>query len=323
VYDENMGEFTAEQQDELRTKGYITMRLFYKGMATPTGWVPASTPSFGTSTVYSCDYSVALGKYFSSGDGGKIAYSDDTDTWTQVSTTQFGSSIVRRIRSVEFLSMVIAVGDDGKLAYTTNTTTWTAATSQMGTSDIYGICVDESANIIIIVGQDGKSAWSTNGTSWNLVGVGTSPYINYFVEISDVLNDFVLGSYGRLGISNNGQSWSLNALWNVHYYGFTSSSIGRDLIVGSSGLIAYSDNGSDYTAITGSPLGVGALRTIATSNMAASFMIGGENIVGASTDGLTWTPAVFPGIIYEIRAMDAVGKFLLVGSSGAIYTKGY
>jgi hypothetical protein len=30
VYDENMGEFTAEQQDELQTKGYINMRLFYK-----------------------------------------------------------------------------------------------------------------------------------------------------------------------------------------------------------------------------------------------------------------------------------------------------
>ena len=29
VYDENMGEFTAEQQDELRTKGYLDMRLFY------------------------------------------------------------------------------------------------------------------------------------------------------------------------------------------------------------------------------------------------------------------------------------------------------
>ena len=29
VYDENMGEFTAEQQDELRTKGYLNMRLFY------------------------------------------------------------------------------------------------------------------------------------------------------------------------------------------------------------------------------------------------------------------------------------------------------
>lgn len=29
VYDENMGEFTAEQQDELTSKGYLNMRLFY------------------------------------------------------------------------------------------------------------------------------------------------------------------------------------------------------------------------------------------------------------------------------------------------------
>ena len=35
VYDENMGEFTAEQQDELRTKGYLNMRLFYSSEPQP------------------------------------------------------------------------------------------------------------------------------------------------------------------------------------------------------------------------------------------------------------------------------------------------
>ena len=113
VYDENMGEFTAEQQNELRTKGYITMRLFYSPRNAGQIWVQAGTPSFGTSDVYG----VAFGgdKFVAVGNSGKIAYSTDGDTWTQAGTPSFDTDIIWGISYS--IGRFVAGGGSGKIAF--------------------------------------------------------------------------------------------------------------------------------------------------------------------------------------------------------------
>lgn len=122
VYDENMGEFTAEQQDELRTKGYITMRLFYSPRNAGQIWVRAGTPSFGTSTI--ADVTFGGGKFVAVGYSGKIGFSSDGDTWTQAATPSFGTYPISNIVSCNNIYMAMSA-EVAQTATSPDGNTWT------------------------------------------------------------------------------------------------------------------------------------------------------------------------------------------------------
>ena len=155
VYDENMGEFTAEQQDELRTNGYITMRLFYSPRNAGQIWVQAGTPSFSTSMVRGVAYGDS--KFVAVGYGGKIAYSADGNTWTQAGTPSFSTSDVNGVAFAN--GKFIAVGDSGKIAYSSDGNSWVqSGTTSFGSSIIYGIAYGMGR--FVAVGDSGKIGFS-------------------------------------------------------------------------------------------------------------------------------------------------------------------
>lgn len=163
VYDENMGEFTAEQQDELRTKGYITMRLFYSPRNAGRIWVRAGTPSFGTSDIYD----VTCGeKFVAVGASGKIGYSPDGDTWTQAETPSFGTSGVSRVVSCNNIYMAMSAGVF-KTATSPDGNTWTQQVHKI--KDVYTLTTDGARFIAIGTrtgGSDLDFLHTTDGVTW-------------------------------------------------------------------------------------------------------------------------------------------------------------
>ena len=169
VYDENMGEFTAEQQDELRTKGYITMRLFYSPRNAGQIWVQVSNTGFTTTRVNGITTNRA-GVWVAVGGSGKIAYStDDGVTWTLTADSKFGTTLIRDVRISS--SKSIACGLSGKMAASFDGgVTWSEIESSFSGSTILGIDTD-MANRWVAVGDSGKIAYSTDdGVTWTQAG---------------------------------------------------------------------------------------------------------------------------------------------------------
>ena len=169
VYDENMGEFTAEQQEELRTKGYINMRLFYSPRNAGQIWVQVSNTGFTTTRVNGITTNRA-GVWVAVGGSGKIAYStDDGVTWTLTADSKFGTTLIRDVRISS--SKSIACGLSGKMAASFDGgVTWSEIESSFSGSTILGIDTD-MANRWVAVGDSGKIAYSTDdGVTWTQAG---------------------------------------------------------------------------------------------------------------------------------------------------------
>jgi len=154
-----------------------------------TTWTPASSSTFGTSSIYAITYD--NGKFVAVGSSGKMATSANGTTWTAVSNSTFGTSY-NTIYAVAYgNNTFVAGGANGKMATSANGTTWTAVSnSTFGTSDINGITYGN--NTFVAVGQDGKIAYSENGTTWTAVADSTFG-TSYIFSIAFGNNTFVTG----------------------------------------------------------------------------------------------------------------------------------
>ena len=212
VYDENMGEFTAEQQDELRTKGYITMRLFYSPRNAGRIWVRAGTPSFGTSDIYD----VTCGeKFVAVGASGKIGYSLDGDTWTQAETPSFGTYGISRVVSCNNIYMAMSA-DVFKTATSPDGNTWTQQVHKI--KDANTLTTDGARFIAIgtSTGSELDFLHTTDGVTWT--------------TLSNVLPSYMLAlQYGNSRyflLQGEGSCYSDNMSdWTSVGTGLTGSSV--------------------------------------------------------------------------------------------------
>lgn len=212
VYDENMGEFTAEQQDELRSKGYITMRLFYSTRNAGQIWVRAGTPSFGTSNIYD----VTCGeKFVAVGASGKIGYSPDGDTWTQAGTPSFGTYEIARVVSCNNIYMAMSI-EVGKTATSPDGNTWTQQVHKIRGA---GTLTTDGARFIAVgtfTGSVLDFLHTTDGVTWT--------------TLSEVLPSYMLAlQYGNSRyflLAGEGSCYSDNMSdWTSVGTGLTGSSV--------------------------------------------------------------------------------------------------
>jgi len=208
VYDENMGEFTAEQQDELRTKGYITMRLFYSPRNAGQIWVQAGTPSFGTNTIE--DVTFGGGKFVAVGYGGKIGFSSDGDTWTQAATPSFGTTSIAKVISCNEIYMAMSASVP-KTATSPDGNIWTQQIHEVG--DVSTLR-DDGSRFIAMGTRD--FFHTTDGVTWT--------------TLSDVLPSYMLAlQYGNsmyFAIQGENACYSSDMSdWTAVETGITGSSV--------------------------------------------------------------------------------------------------
>jgi len=285
----------------------------------------------------------------STGGGGGGGGSSDM-TWTAVTTSTFGSTDV--IYGIAYgNNTFVAVGDKGKIAYSTDGgQNWTPVTAGTGTgksqfnSDstgtIYSIAYGN--NTFVAGGASGKMAYSTdNGKNWTAVTTsqfGTTEYINAIAWGNDkfVAGGGVAGYNGKMAYSSDGTSWTTvtdSKFSNTNYGKINAIAYGNNKFVaaGSEGRtttndlarkIAYSTNGTTWTAATASSSDSNKTINAIAYGGNNKFVVGGQNNdTGYSSDGgNTWTYKetypFFPvnGIVWDSS------KFVAVGANGNMAT---
>ena len=242
-------------------------------------------------------------RFFAGGENGKMAYSDDGETWTAVSNSAFViygyNSFIRSIAYGN--NGFVAVGDSvigynpntqpGRMAYSTNGTSWTAVSTNItfGDSAILGIAYGNGK--FVAVGENGKMAYSDDGKTytWTAVSDSTFGSDDYIRSIAYGNGKFVaVGDDGKMATSPDGVTWTavystfgtsgISAItygeWVAGGRGFKKQladkafaySKHRFVAVGSDGKMAYSTNGTSWTAIANSTFGTANISAIAYGN---------------------------------------------------------
>ena len=305
VYDENMGEFTAEQQDELRTKGYLNMRLFYSPRNAGRVWVKAGTPSFGTSQINSVTY--GGGKFVAVGAAGKIAYSTDGDTWTQAETPSFGTT---DIYSVAYGNGVYVAFAHGKTATSSDGDTWTQQTpASPGSSTILEF---DGSRFISASGLD--FVYSTDGDTWTTISGAFPASMNWL--------QYGGGRYFAIGGENSGCYSDNMSDWTgvetglpigMSYYKY-SNGVHVAFHLSSEGVgykVFYSNNFVTwYESQTGD-----SYSRVHVGN--GRFFLPTSSKMYMSTNGSSWVETSLPfNNIYDMAGGN--GRIVAVGTNGQI-----
>jgi hypothetical protein len=345
VYDENMGEFTAEQQDELRTKGYITMRLFYSPKNSGQVWVPAGTTSFSTSQIW--DICFVDDIYVAVGRDGKIGYSADGDTWAQASTPSFGTSIISGITYGN--KLFVAVSADGKIGYSGDINTWIQASTPSFSTTIISKAA-YGGGLYVAVGYDGKIGYAASDTIIKTgtlatdsavvtsIATTTNLFVGQPVSGSGVPDDTTIvsiDSSSQITLSNVATADGATTLtfcvgpatWTQ---AGTPSFLGSDIFdvcygdskfvaVGDNGKIAYSADGNVWTQASAPSFGTTPIQGV--DYIGGKFVaVGWSGKIAYSADGDTWTQASTPSfgtsIIYGVGFGN--NTFVAVGFGGKI-----
>ena len=299
VYDENMGEFTAEQQDELRTKGYITMRLFYKTAFPGEVWQSIDSGFTGSYAVMAL---TQIGtRIISGGQVDKIGISDDYgETWSASTISALSGASIYCLGT---FGTRVAGGSLGRIIYSTDSgATWSlAATPRFSDSVNQIIGVGNRAWAVgSVTGTQVGVAYSDNGNTWTAV---THPSPGHDVyTICAVGSRLVvgLGSYGIFYSDDSGTSWTAATTdigFGDNVLNIKLSQTGRLIAaVGSStgGKIRYSDdNGETWSDVTshgfGASYGPRVVTAIGYRIVAAGY---DGRIEISDDDGLTWLAAV-------------------------------
>lgn len=305
VYDENMGEFTAEQQDELRTKGYLNMRLFYSPRNAGRVWVRAGTPSFGTSQINSVTY--GGGKFVAVGAAGKIAYSTDGDTWTQAKTPSFGTT---NIYSVAYGNGVYVALADGKTATSSDGNTWTQQTP--ASPGWFTVLEFDGSRFISLNSQD--FVYSTDGDTWTTISGALPAYMNRL--------QYGGGRYFAIGGENSGCYSDNMSDWTgvetglpigMSYYKY-SNGVHVAFHLSSEGVgykVFYSNN---FVTWYESQTGDSASRVHVGNGR---FFLSTSSKMYMSTNGSSWVETSFPfNNIYDMAGGN--GRIVAVGTNGQI-----
>ena len=313
VYDENMGEFTAEQQDELRSKGYITMRLFYSTVVGVNIWSQvASGFEYDIYSATSIGARLIVGGY-------RIGYSDDNGaTWTVGTPAALSGQIVKGLASRS--TQIIGVCDGGKIIYSNDSGVgWSsAATPSFGGAPIN--CVASLGTRAFAGSSSGKIGYSDDGNTW--YQATPCGVVNVYAIISDGSRLLVGGDGGDISYSDdNGASWTNTSpfSYNVIVTGF--SIIGTRLVCSTRigltvGQLYYSDDsGASWTT------GIGGIPVSCLTTMGQVVLAGTlDGDIYYSYDGANWIESSNPGFDgTAIRAMTSnMYRPIAAGDDGKI-----
>ena len=277
------------------------------------------------------------------GNGGELRTCDDTTgtTWT-LRTSSFGTTTINSVAS-NGTSLYVAVGNAGKLATSPDGINWTQRTSSFGASDIYGVAYG-SDGYWVAAGASGKIATSTDGITWTQQTSGTGLRLNEVAFGNNLYIVTIYGSGGNVLTATDPTSTWTNYTTTISgiplgpHYDPTIGSwvIGRDS--GTTGALAYSSNGTSWTARTST---ISAqLNPFITSYYEQITVSNGSVIVGAtvtnwntnpwtidfesSTNGTSWTnrtPADTSDNI-SCAASDNLGNMMIGGTSAQVSSDG-
>lgn len=180
------------------------------------------------------------GKYVAINDDGVAFTSTDRTTWEQhtISTSFVG----RKIAYSEDEGIFVTVGNGGKIFTSPDAITWTSRTS--GTSQpLYDVLYTEKG--FVVIGQEGFIATSQDAITWTQ---RTSPETETFRSIAYGNGMCVIvGQNGRRLYSEDLITWGTSndaglSLWYTVAFG------GGRFICGSSGKVAFSEDGINWSS---------------------------------------------------------------------------
>jgi hypothetical protein len=326
-------------------------------------WTRVADSTFGESTDYI--YAIAYGgnKFVAGSSSGKMAYSSDGITWTAVTTTALsGNTYTDCINAIAYGGgKFVAVGNDGKITYSPDGVNWTAVTTTVfDFKDIWGDA--RKAGIISIAygngmfvagsngyagsgGGGGKMAYSSDGVDWTAVLDTKFDKFEPIAAIAYGNGKFIAGGYeGKTAYSSDGITWTKgpDGILGTYYMNAGNPQVIADIIEiafgngkfvagSSSGKMAYSSNGVNWTVVTDSPGILGEVPAIAYGNgkFIAYVHFGTQGVLdgklASSTDGANWT------VIESLYVFDTTfateeyyaiafgnGKFVIGGRKGEI-----
>ena len=252
--------------------------------------------------------------------GGDTGGSSATAAWTNRTSAHTGHFYGVGSRN----GLHVASGAGGAIYTSTNGIQWVARSS--GKSGLL-MNVNGNGPLWVVVGESGAIVTSTNGYDWVS---RTSPTNALFRGIAYGNGIYVAcGDNGAIVRSTDGATWTsiasgtANSLQGVGYgvdyvnLGDTNGAVAESpqfIIVGASGLIMTSTNGTSWTT-----------RTSGTTVWLSDVMYGngyfvavGNTRILRSADGISWTLATNNTYLY--RAAYCSGVFKTTGANGAIWT---
>lgn len=313
-----------------------------------TNWAPV--PSGTTSQLNAVSY--VNSNFVAVGNTGAIVTSSDGTNWV-VRTPQTTNAL----QSIAFgNTRYVAVGASGAIVYSTDLVTWTLV-ANTGTNQFNKVVYANS--IFVAVGASGAVYTSTDGVTWTNRTFQTALSFNDVVYANSVF--VVITSSGSTWYSTDGISWNSNYLFfstntsTVNSYITATDGVGT-VVVGQTGSIRRSTNGSTWSAVNSNVTGTlnalsyinsnfvavgnagaittssdGIIWTARTSNTANAFnsvafgntryvAVGASGTVVYSTDLNVWAFATGTGTAQFIKVIYANSLFVAVGAAGAVYT---
>jgi hypothetical protein len=301
--------------------------------AVKSGWLPISDDTannvFGSVLIWSIGY--GDGKFVATGAGGKIAfYSSDTGRWTAIlpgtSAGQSGFWDTDTIRAVAHGNgKFVAAGYGAKMAFSANGIDWSGWTeSAFNGESILAIVYGDGK--FIAAGDRNKIRYSGNGDSGTWFNVQKAPFgenINIlglaYGEFSSFRRFVAVGSGGQIAWSGDGTNWTAaSTVFGTTQVNAVTFGNGKFIAAGDEGKMAYSLNGETWTPVT-SALGTSGILSVCYGS--GKFAAAGhDGKMAESADGVSWTPVSQNHFTGgdQIRAIAYGGGMFVAG--GNVYT---
>ena len=268
-------------------------------------------------------YIEELNKFVGVGDSGNIKTSSDGINWT--SQTSGTNKILMSIAYSNDLSMLVAVGYSGTIITSSDGINWTSQTSNF-TRTIWGVSYINSQ--FVAEGGSGYLLTSSDGVNWtsqhiaqnvdNLYSIAYSKQLNLYAIAVD---SSVIGNSRFLISLDNMESWesvSGNDYW-LYSSGY-SRKLKKYVAVGRQGTILSSLDGINWEEQNSGT--TATLKSIIYSEEFGLFIVGGNNIVLISPNGINWE-IVAEGAENAIDGnctmfIKELNKFIIIGSGNDI-----
>ena len=281
-------------------------------------WTSAANLS-GNISLNAVTYNTALNLFVAVGSSGDVytAAGGDVTTWTKraSNTTDFLVGVAGGTASAN--NVLVAVGSNGRVITSADGVTWTAQLLS-GNPSLMGVA--GAADLFVAVGNNGALFTSTNGTAWSAATPATGLTTASFNAVRYLNSQFV-----AVGNSGAVMTWSGTGAWTA-VTGVNRSirdiaAIGTTYIAATdSAVVVKGTNLAGWQNVNVSPFGVH--YGIATNGTVfATVGAGGEIWSSNDATANAWTSRGTAGGFWRFGAVEFLnGKFLAVGSSGAIYT---
>lgn len=215
-------------------------------------------------------------------------------------------------------SEIVAIGDSGSITYTTDGVTYTSITP-VTANNLNRI--KKIGSVYYVVGNGGTYLTSFDAITWTAKTVGNSANLMDIEADSTGTLFIVTGSAGYIATSPDANATS--PIWTVQ-----TSPVGTKLnqifrndanatrkyqIIGDSGVILYSTNGTTWTKNSFASRGL-------LSNGTLQVIFGDAGLVLTSTDGITWTKRVSNTSYDLLGGVYSGSQYVIVGANGVAIT---